>query len=42
MSADGTCGAESEACEDSDDGDDGEELDEGECGPALLSLGKPC
>jgi len=28
--ANGSCGTESEACENADDGDDGEEFDEGE------------
>ena len=40
--ANGSCGTESEACEDADDGDDSEELDQSEGGSASLSLGKPC
>jgi hypothetical protein len=40
--ANGSCGTQSEACENPDDGDDGEEFDKGEGGPASLILGNPC
>ena len=42
MTANSARGTEGKASENADDGDDGKELDKGECGPALLSLGKPC
>ena len=42
VTANSTCGTESESCENADDRDDGEEFDQGEGGPASLSLGNPC
>ena len=42
MAANGSRSTQGKACKDADDGDNGEEFDQGECGPALLSLGKPC